>query len=649
MFSLSPHYHTRLFRPDIEGLRAIAILLVIGAHFEIPGISGGFVGVDIFFVISGYLITSILLREHSEKSKINLLGFYANRFRRLFPALATMLIATSFAAYLILPDTQNLPNSTAAAFAAVWASNLYFSFSDVDYFSSEIGNNLFLHTWSLGVEEQFYIIWPALILFTLRLAPSKRPERGLLIALLTALIASLVSCLIVAQKHSVPAFYLMPTRAWQFAAGAIVWLAVNRNSLPLPRSNYLSWVGIISLLASLIIIDYDKAYPGILAILPTLATCAFLWSGSNPLSLSGQLLSKGPLQWLGRISYSWYLWHWPVLIFANHLIPDSGSFSNTILLILLSLLLAATTHYLIENPIRFGRAKQVKAGWQVGATLSLMILLNSQFLGWNASTTNRMANQNIKYTEARFDVPFFYQDNCDDWYHSDQLKPCSYGPESAPKTAVLMGDSIGAQWFPALTHLFDPHEWKIIVLTKSSCPMVDEPFFYKRIGREYTECKTWRDKAINWLKQKEPNLIFLGSTASNPYTKEQLISGTRSILSDLSSIQAEIYLIEANPVLNFNGIDCLTENQQTGGEKCSTKVSHNSQYANVANTLQSVTSEYENVHWLKTAMLVCPDDVCRAERDSTIIYRDNQHLTASFTASAAPHFQRQLGQKAPSD
>lgn len=630
------------FRPDIEGLRAVAILLVIGAHFGVPGMSGGFSGVDVFFVISGYLITGLLVREHSETSSIQLLRFYANRFRRLFPALATMLIASGVAAYFILPETQNIAQSKAAAMAAVWMSNVHFAFADVNYFAAETNTNIFLHTWSLGVEEQFYILWPLLILLTARTFSITKHDRAIWAMLSIVLAASLVGCLAIAQNHPVQAFYLMPTRAWQFATGAMTWLIVSRKLLPNRHSNYVALAGYLLLLASLFLITQSTTYPGSLALLPTLATCALLWSGSTPTSLSAKVLSLKPLQKIGQVSYSWYLWHWPVLILGEHLITIKGNALNSLLAVSLSLLIAIITHYLIENPIRYGQAKQAKPVWQVGITIAAMILLNSQLLKWNTHTEEILASQTNRYTEARSDLPFFYRDGCDDWYHSDELKPCSYGSQSAPKTVVLMGDSIGAQWFPTLTRIFDPADWKIIVLTKSSCPMVDEPFFYKRIGRDFTECSVWRDKAISWLSNQKPDIIFLGSAASYPFTEQQLTSGTLRILKELSPNASEVYIIEANPVLGFNGPECLMQYQQATPRKCSNKKNGKGQYAHVANILKPATSKYENTHWLETATFVCPKNNCMAEQDGVVVFRDSQHLTASFTATSAQHFERQM-------
>lgn len=312
---------SKYFRSDIEGLRAIAILLVLGAHFSIPGFAAGFIGVDIFFVISGYLITSILVREYLEKGQINFQRFYANRLRRLFPALAIMLMITSVLAYQILPPTQNLAQSKAAAMAVVWLSNFHFLFADVNYFAVENNANAFLHTWSLGVEEQFYLFWPILLLLTFRFVSIKYKNIALLIVLMIVAISSSFACIALSNRWPAFAFYMMPTRAWQFAAGAFVWILSNRIEVSKRTNDLIGLLGLIVLIAALMIIKANSIYPGYLALLPTIAACLFLWTGGFANSLTQYLISLAPLQWFGRISYSLYLWHWPVLILGEQFQP----------------------------------------------------------------------------------------------------------------------------------------------------------------------------------------------------------------------------------------------------------------------------------------------------------------------------------------
>ena len=631
------------FRPDIEGLRAIAVLLVIAAHYAIPGFSGGFIGVDIFFVISGYLITGLLVREHQATGRIALLRFYANRLRRLLPALATMLGVSALLIGWLLPVTQHPAHSQAGALASVWASNVFFAFADLDYFATETASNAFLHTWSLGVEEQFYLVWPLLILLIAPWAQGQ-PRRLAWFWLLVASL-SLLACLWLVQSQAMLAFYLMPTRAWQFAAGALAWLLAQQLRPSPAQAKSASWLGLGLLVLSLIAIDASTLYPSMWALLPTIASMALLWAGStDTLPAAIKPLCSAPMQAIGRLSYAWYLWHWPVLVMGQQMLPIHGHLGNTVLALGLSLLAAIATHHWVENPIRFGRPAQLRHRWQMGLALCLMVLLNSQMVRWNTEARDTLArSSNTAVARAVVDMPVIYQHGCDDWYHSDVLKPCSYGKESAPKTALLLGDSIGAQWFPTLTAMLDSQQWRIVVLTKSSCPMVDEPFFYQRIGRDYTECSTWRHRAIDWIQHNPVQRIFMGGTASPDFTAEQWTQGTRRILDQLAPHTEAIYVIEANPTLGFDGPSCL---RQRSSAECQSPPASHPRYPEVARYVQQAIALQPKAHWLETSSFVCPNEQCQALRNihgqETVVFRDSQHLTASFVAQAAEHFSRQI-------
>lgn len=634
---------TPFFRPDIEGLRAIAVLLVIAAHYAIPGFAGGFIGVDIFFVISGYLITGILVREYQATGRIALMRFYANRLRRLLPALVTMLGVSALLIWWLFPVSQQPGQSRAGAMAGLWLSNMYFALSDVDYFAAETSSNAFLHTWSLGVEEQFYLLWPVFILL---LAPrSQVQHRRLVWCLLGVAALSLLACLWLVQSYATLAFYLMPARAWQFAGGALIWLLVQRKQPSTAQANSVGLLGLTLLVFSLVVIDETTLYPGIAALLPTAASMAMLWAGSvGRISPVVAPLCTTSMQVIGRLSYTWYLWHWPCLVIGEQLFPVRGNWANTVLALGVSFLAAIATHHLIENPIRYGRPARTRYGWQVGLSLCLMVLLNSQMLRWHTDAQDILdRSSNTAAARAVVDTPVIYQHGCDDWYHSDELKPCVYGKADAPKTALLLGDSIGAQWFPALTAMLDPQQWRIVVLTKSSCPMVDEPFFYQRIGRDYTECSTWRERAIDWIRQNPVQWIFMGGTASPGFMPEQWEQGSRRILDRLASHADAIYVIEANPTLAFDGPGCL---RQRPSEQCTSAPASTPRYPEVARYLQQAIAQQPKAHWLETSSYVCPHDQCQALRhingQEIVVFRDSQHLTASFVATAAEHFLRQM-------
>lgn len=637
------------YRPDVEGMRAFAIVLVVLSHLSIDGFSAGFIGVDIFFVISGYLITGVLVREYETSSKIELLRFFSNRMRRLLPSLVLVVLVSGVLVYKIEPESKHLGQSMAAAMAVAWMSNIYFAFSDANYFSAESSENAFLHTWSLGVEEQFYIAWPLMILMYFKLFGKSSKATALIPLFSIVAILSLLACILISKISPIFSFYMMPTRAWQFSAGAIAWLFFRQGEYSSVFYGVTGWVGFLLLAAALLGIDESTVYPGWVAIVPTLGACALLVSGrileTSPSSVAAwptRLLALPPMQGLGKISYAWYLWHWPVIIIGAYAAPVKGNVFNAVAALLVSLVLAVLTHFLLENPVRYGRLARMRHGWQLIIAVFLILITNSQLLRWNAHAQDALlAADNTIYVQAKNDAPVIYGLGCDDWFHSSDLRPCVFGENSAPKTAVLFGDSIGAQWFSTLTEMYDPHQWKIIVLTKSSCPIVDETFFYQRIGREYTECSEWRNKAIEWLRAKKVENIFLGSTASSGFTEKQWTEGTGRILEALSRNADALYVIEANPTLAFNGPDCLIKEKNKGGNRCASSA-ENTQYSQVSSFLKNAVDRYPKAHWIETASFVCPDGTCQAIRRNTVVFRDEQHLTATFTATAAAHFANQM-------
>ncbi len=632
------------FRKDIEGLRAVAVLLVITSHYDIPGMSAGFIGVDIFFVISGFLITGILTQEYEKSGNIELSRFYANRLRRLLPALIAMLATIAVAAYWMLPIGQQISTSLGGATATLWISNIYFAFSDIDYFATPSSSNILLHTWSLGVEEQFYLFWSLLILAVSRRA--KNLHTSLISTCMALASFSFFLCLALGFWSPMQAYYLMPTRAWQFAAGGLTWYFVQKFTPSSKQATLANWSGSAVLLCALIVIRPHVAYPSILALLPTSATCIMLWAGSGSRNNAVQhVLSHGIMQRIGSLSYPLYLWHWPIWVLIKYHLPDSSFQKNIILAFTCTVLLAYITYFFIETPIRFGKISKSRSFWQIGLAVAVSLLISNQMLRWNENSVYLMAQEkatrNISDGKTEY-ISRIYSDGCDDWYRSDKLNPCIYGNSNAVNTIVLFGDSIGAQWFPTLSAIYKDDSWRIVVLTKSSCPIVDESYFYTRIGREYTECSSWRKKAINWLQQNKTTAIFIGSTASSNFDDQQWEQGSLRILNTLAPNTDAIYLIESNPILPFNAFECLAQKDPSTCQS----ISSNPGFEKVATALKRAIAQQPKASWIETASFVCPNDSCQARRkigNSEIdVYRDNQHLTASFAAAMHRNFEAQI-------
>lgn len=649
------------YRADLEGLRAVAILLVVAVHAGVPWLRGGFVGVDVFFVLSGFLITGLLVKEVSGTGRLSFAEFYVRRLRRLLPALLAMLLIVGVLASLLLAPAEQRGQSSAAAMAALWLSNIHFAFARLDYFSPGTETNLFLHTWSLGVEEQFYLIWPMLLVWLLG-RDGKPDVARLKIGMFAIAAASLAACVWLSYRAPQLAFYLMPMRAWQFAAGALVWLyfKVPGAASALPRgSRYAGmlqvagWAGLAMVAWAAVWFSADITYPGGYALLPTLGAVGVVAAGclaTEPAGVS-RLLSWRPLQWIGGISYSWYLWHWPILL-LGHAVTGSDAPLYRAAWVLLSLLLAYASCRCVEAPVRNRQEWLVRPRMAIFAALALMLVANSLCVRWNNHADERVKSPAMqRYVMAHGDAPVIYGMGCDDWYHSDRVRICAFGPADAAHTAVLMGDSHAGQWFPAVAKAFDRPGWRLLVLTKSSCPMVDEPFFYARIGKRYTVCAAWRAHALAQVAEIKPDVVLLGSTDTAGFSKEQWITGTAKVLGVLHPAVGRIWLLRDTPSLPFDGPDCLAEHAGRpawlGLRHACSALMDDVRADQVYRWLGEAASRFANVSVLDMDPQICPGNVCSAARNGLVVFRDNQHLTGGFAASLGPAMAKKLGVGAP--
>jgi peptidoglycan/LPS O-acetylase OafA/YrhL len=348
------------FRPDLEGFRGIAILLVLLCHARLPGAEAGFVGVDVFFVLSGFLITGLLVDERRRTGQIRLGSFYARRARRILPAAIVVLASTLLAAQLFL-SPLDLPRVADDALAAsLSVANVRFALDATDYFAPVAASPV-LHYWSLGVEEQFYLLWPVLLLLATR---ARRPRLVVALLITVILASSFLLSVVMTASNGPWAYYLLPTRAWQLAAGGLLALAVPLlGRMPRAFAALVGWLGVGILGAGLVLIGPMTEYPGLAALLPTLGGAAVIASGGRAGSPGRIVLATPPLRWLGRISYSLYLWHWPILVLGPVALglassEDGPAYVDPLLrlgLVLLAVVLAALTWRLVEEPFRRGR------------------------------------------------------------------------------------------------------------------------------------------------------------------------------------------------------------------------------------------------------------------------------------------------------
>lgn len=642
------------YRPDIQGLRAIAIVLVVLAHAGFTAFSGGFIGVDVFFVLSGYLITGLLINEHSCTGNIQLARFVARRLKRLLPTLLLMITLTTLASSLLISSYEFRSQISSAMYASTWTSNLFFAFTSFDYFSELQMRDLFLHTWSLGVEEQFYLVWPVFLLITLTLLTrllGRNDHRAQLLLILSVMfIGSLGLSLYWTSTQPLWSFYLMPSRIWQFALGAIVFVwfdghAQHKKGILEPR---LSWAlnlgsmisGLLLIIGSAVFMHPNMTYPGYWALLPSIGAALIIATGNQ----GGRTLSHPALVWIGDRSYSWYLWHWGVLMLGfswgmqNRLV-------DTVFLIALSLLLAILSYRLVELPFWKGRLSQPSPARSILLSLLAMLVVVSGIMNYSnhidLSDNERLAKID---NAARIDIPIIYSLGCDAWYYDANVLPCKMGEPIAGKTVVLLGDSIGAQWFSLLPEIFKTPEWRIEVLTKSSCAIVDEDYFYNRIGKIYSVCTEWRNAVLDYLSSLQPDIVIVGSSATYDFSKKQWIEGSIRVLSRLTEVADHVIILPGTPKLSFDGPGCLARSHAHTTQKdlahegyiCREALS-TTQASDVAHYLKKATQHFQKAKLLDLNDIVCPNGYCAAKNPSgLVVFRDQQHLTDSFVRAQVP-------------
>ena len=376
------------FRPDVEGLRAIAVIAVVLFHMKVGGFEGGFVGVDVFFVLSGFLITQLLLRELETSGSVSLHDFWARRARRLLPASCLVLVVTVIASRFMLAPSLLRDVGRDAIAAGLFVVNFVFANRLGDYFNAQLGDltpSPLLHFWSLAVEEQFYLLWPATLLLVARWLP--RPaafRRNLLIVIAVISVASLAASVWMTNNEPTWAFYLLPARAVELLAGAGLALAgTGLRSVNVRFRAALGWFGVVGVVYAVLAYDESVAFPGTAAMLPVLATVLIVASGGfEPFRFGpGVILGLAPMQWIGRHSYAIYLWHWPALVLSEAKWGPLSMGQRTIV-VAVSLLLSVASKALVEDPVRLSEGLSRFPGRSVVLGLSLSAL--AVFVGLSA-------------------------------------------------------------------------------------------------------------------------------------------------------------------------------------------------------------------------------------------------------------------------
>jgi peptidoglycan/LPS O-acetylase OafA/YrhL len=636
------------YRPDIEGLRGIAILLVVLFHAGVSALAGGFVGVDVFFVLSGFFITAMLARELEATGDVDINAFYTRRALRLLPALLVTLVVTLGAVFWLYAPIDRADIASHARAVAMYGGNLALARDAVDYFAT--GDNPLLHTWSLAVEEQFYLIWPLLFLSIGFLGVAEQGARArqrLFVAIVVAGVLSFIASLWLTRVAQPWAFFGMPTRIWEFALGGALALLLNgRTDTRTSASTVLQGVGLVLIAIAAVSYERITPYPGMAAVLPALGAALLVVGGDRSSdSVVSRALAVPPLRWLGRLSYSWYLWHWPLVGIAAVLYPGIGV-AGRLAWSVAALALAWLTHRFIEEPVRNGTLlSRIPGYWllpgTVAASVAVALLAHGAMVSARRSVAGSVHRQ---FAMARGDrMPH----TCWASTVEDVRGLCALGDTGASTTLALFGDSHAEHWLGALDRYGRERGVKIVAMVKGGCPVADMPeLMQPRLKRYYHECTRYREAMVQRIIAMRPAAAILsswdhylpvdGKGSDWQVTPDMWRRGLRRTYERLSKAGVPVIAMRGTPRTWFDTPACLSRRaaRLLMARECSYDRARS--LSPLAVQAQTEAARGLGVSFVDMNDQICNSARCPVTRGKTIIFTDDNHLTASFSKSMAP-------------
>jgi peptidoglycan/LPS O-acetylase OafA/YrhL len=668
----------RKWRPDIQGLRAVAVLLVVLYHAHVPFIRGGYVGVDVFFVISGFLITGTLAREVEQSGKISFVNFYSSRFKRLALPAALVVVVTLIADRVWASTLQVQPLAMDAIFTSLYSINYRLAQQGVDYQHASAAPSPLQHYWSLAVEEQFYATWPLLIMLCVWLARRHR-SKAVIGTIAVVITVSLYYCMSLTETDQPMAFFSIHTRGWELGLGALTaMLARYLVHMPDWLASTMSWVGLTGIVATGFIYTDDTLFPGSAAVVPVVATVIVIAVGCRQSRCSAEfLLARRPMQGIGKVSYAWYLWHWPLVLIISMKFGYDLPWVFQVGIMILALWLAALTYYLLEKPTarsRFRRlawlaAGPLTAGTTIGVASLILLSLPSLVGTGTAVTVTASDTAGIMHAVAKgtltiaapsnltpaladvkkYDQHSSMRKSCHASFLSVQQGVCVFGDPAGTHTMVLMGDSHAEQWLPALDAEAKTKHWKLISWTKSACPVAQITIRVRQLGnRNYTECDEWREITLRKVEGLHPDVLVVGQANGVPgfqYTNNQWADATARTLNGVRQTGTPVVYLMDTPVppRKKNIPDCLSKNL---GDVTKCMFLRKDAYRfpgrreTMAATLKAMNiTTVDPIDWFCTS-LKCPPVV-----GNYLVYRDASHISTPYSTWLAPATAGMFGPK----
>jgi peptidoglycan/LPS O-acetylase OafA/YrhL len=638
------------YRPDIDGLRAVSIVSVVLYHAFPDLLPGGFVGVDIFFVISGYLITSIILGANPAR-QFTLRGFYRRRIQRILPALILTLVFCLAAGWFILLPLEYASLGKHSAAAAVFIPNFVF-WSEAGYFDEESVRKPLLHLWSLGVEEQFYIFWPLILIATTRMRQS--PALITLAILLTSFTLSIAY-----QTHHASAFFLPQFRMWEILLGAAISALHLQTKTSVGRSSLtnaaLATTGLMLMCLATLVISRDKAFPGWWALLPAVGAAMVI--ASSPAGwLNRRLLGNAGMVFIGKISYPLYLWHWPLLSLTRIIEAGEPAPGTRLTVVALSVLLAWLTYVCIEKRLRYHPAKAVP--YILVASLFSLGLLGLAI--WkNQGIPSRTAQLNpILDQFVWHELGYFKLLKCPASHPREK-----YCRDDGKKAEIaVLGDSHAGNVFVALMHQYQNSDIGVVRLEQPNCPPLYDVSNVKANGAE--NCLEANNGNIDWVAQNpDIHTVYLSSMGplylvddSSRYqfayreqsglnsNKEVFAAGLRASVKRLLQVGKTVVIVIDWPGLSFHPRQCfdlrpvrLTAFQPKSCEM--PRAQHDKESAEYKRILLSLAAEFPSLKYWDTPAMLCDQQVCHALHEDLVLYRDPGHLTIGGSKYLGAHLQ----------
>ena len=671
---------------EIEGLRAIAVIAVLLYHGNF-GFPGGYVGVDVFFVISGFLITSLLMHEREDSGRVRLLRFYARRARRLLPAATLTIVVTLILSWWVFDALRAREIAKDGLFSGLFVSNIRFVTNESDYFATEQLASPFQHFWSLSVEEQFYILWPALLLVTWLAARNIR--RRLVIASVVVTVASFIMSMVLINDHPSWTFFMLPTRAWELAAGAILAVA-----LPAIRGRFENirvvggWLGGALVLATMLLYDDTTKFPALSAV-PVIVGTALLILSIHTSGALKRLLSAPVMQWVGARSYALYLWHWPFLILWERAHPDPSGWERGGVLAF-SVIVSAITYALVEDPIRSReyfvrhdvRSLTLGAGLVASSTVLALFMVsavqlpNTGFVAPDAQVTTTsvatattlprdplqeysdlVVNQlqplidasgksvllpeNVQpsLADARDDRAVVFKNDCTAGHGAVDNPICEFGETNSTTSIVLFGDSHIAHWFPAFETAAIDRGWKLTALTKLGCPpaTVSVRLDDRRV---HEKCNTWRQNSIDRIVASDADVVVMASYSYRAPGKDAgsiplstMAAGLEKTAQAFIDAGKTVVMFTDTPVPRVDVVDCISSNVKQLN-RC--HYPRNNVTNGGRSQVERETVEKLGGRYIDVLNLFCTE-VCPSVIGNVIVYFDDDHVTQTYARTLAPY------------